>query len=908
MNRVPGIARLLLAGLLAGVPVLATAATERGTTGPVVMASPVFGVDDLLLLEVDVDKDMITDALGAYSSRAGVFLPLGEICRLLELPIVVNPPERSADGWYLSESRKFILDLDQGLAETDGRKVSFGPADAVLFQDEIYVRSDLMQKLLPLALEVNRSELILSIKPREHLPFQDRQLRGQRRSALGATGEQQPPMRVQLPYELLTPPAADLNVALEASNASPTHTSHWELRFAGDVAFTNLQAYVASDNVGTPDSARFMFERTYFPGRGGDAPDAIQVGAGDVFTPALTLGLGSHGGRGFAVTTGPLEQASVFDQLDLRGELPPGYEVELYVGEVLRASQAVPVQGRYEFLDVPLLFGLNVVRLAFYGPHGERYEEVRRINVGGGQLAAGQTTASIAVVEQGVPLVELHSPAVDPALFDPGYGKLQYSASVARGLTSSVTARLGVGRYTPFMDGPRDLFNVGVAAAIRGLAVQVDYSGDSDGGQAAALGLAGRAGPLPILLRHVEYQGSYANELDTGAIDLLNPMTRSTDLRTDFLASLPGSGRTLPISLTARREERDNGATRWAGGGRVTASAGRLLMSSSVDYERYSPPGERSSERMTGSFDASTILGGQWQLRCGLSYELLPQFDPVSTSIAIDHNLSARTALHLGVQQDWTPTGISSIQGAMTWRLGLMDVSLTANYATKIDLWTAGLQFSVGSLFDPLRHSYRTARPGAAAGAALALDAFIDEDGNGIHGPGDRPLPGLSADSGDGPAVADQHGELLVTGLGATGTASVNLNVESIGDPYLVPPATVIEFSPRPGRAAVATYALHRSGEASVRFMLGLPGGTQRGLSALNAELVDTSGRVAAHGRTEYDGSVLFEGLSPGRYGVRLEPAQATRLKLSLAEELSVVVPASGGYAGVIDAHVEISR
>jgi len=67
--------------------------------GPIVNARPLFTADDLLLLEVRLGDVVLTEALGAYSSRAGVYLPLGELARLLDFAIMVDPPERSATGW-----------------------------------------------------------------------------------------------------------------------------------------------------------------------------------------------------------------------------------------------------------------------------------------------------------------------------------------------------------------------------------------------------------------------------------------------------------------------------------------------------------------------------------------------------------------------------------------------------------------------------------------------------------------------------------------------------------------------------------------------------------------------------------------------------------------------------------------
>ena len=157
---------IVLAGLLATLAVAqflspaAEAADPAATNGPIVNARPLFTADDLLLLEVRLGDVVLTEALGAYSSRAGVYLPLGELARLLDFAIMVDPPERSATGWFLAPTRTFTLDLNQRVAQVEDRQVPLGVTDATLLDDEIYVRADVLGKLLPLGFDANAAQRI----------------------------------------------------------------------------------------------------------------------------------------------------------------------------------------------------------------------------------------------------------------------------------------------------------------------------------------------------------------------------------------------------------------------------------------------------------------------------------------------------------------------------------------------------------------------------------------------------------------------------------------------------------------------------------------------------------------------------------------------------------------------------
>jgi hypothetical protein len=104
----------------------------------------------------------------------------------------------------------------------------------------------------------------------------------------------------------------------------------------------------------------------------------------------------------------------------------------------------------------------------------------------------------------------------------------------------------------------------------------------------------------------------------------------------------------------------------------------------------------------------------------------------------------------------------------------------------------------------------------------------------------------------------------------------------------------------------VAAFPLTVTGEVELRVLFQRPGQAPRGLSAVQVQLVDTTGRVAAEGRSEYDGTLILEALRPGSYVVRLEPVQARRLRLAMAAPVGLTVPATGGFAGRTTINLEL--
>jgi hypothetical protein len=112
---------------------------------------------------------------------------------------------------------------------------------------------------------------------------------------------------------------------------------------------------------------------------------------GDVSTNVTPLGIQTTAGRGAFVTNRPLNRPDSFDRTVFRGELPNGWDAELYRNEQLIGYVQSRGDGRYEFLDVPLLYGQNRFEVVLYGPQGQIRRDVKMIPVGLGSIPPRET-------------------------------------------------------------------------------------------------------------------------------------------------------------------------------------------------------------------------------------------------------------------------------------------------------------------------------------------------------------------------------------------------------------------------------------------------------------------------------------------------------------------------------------
>ncbi|RZI99466.1 MAG: hypothetical protein EON90_11405 [Brevundimonas sp.] len=881
---------LALAIGLMGADGVASARAEGPQTPPSDTGT-LFGPDDLLWFEVRVGDLQVAESMDAYASRAGVFLPLGQFARVLDLTIGVFPAQGRAEGWVLSRERRLTLDLADGYAMVGDRRIALRPGQVQVYGDEIYLRTDLVEEMLPMRLQADTSAQVLRIEALETLPFQARLERAARIRGLELGERTSAATRIAAPYEAFSPPVFDINAGGQLARDGSDNARRFDLRSAGDLAFGSVQTFVGSNDDGEVSDVRLSWSRkdpdNHALGRFG----GTRAGMGDVFNPSMPIGVAGLAGRGIYYTSAPLESLDIATPLNLRGELRLGEEVELYVNEVLQAARVSPDQGRYEFLDVPLTHGLNTVRLVFYDAHGKTREIVRRINFGAGQVEAGKFVVRFGAVQQGRTLVSIGRTAVTPDA-----GALRLALQADYGVSERLTLTGGLGVHTPTDATQRTVGLLGVRGSLGAAAVQFDTAFDNQGGRGATGGLSTRLFGASVVARHSEYQNGFIDETrQLGASSSL-ALRRATDVRADWQVRLPG-GPALPLSVDARRLERADGVAATQVTGRMAAPFGAYYASTNLTWEANdeSPAGAV----VYGESDVATLIRTGVQFRGGLAYSLRPDARIDTAYATVDIDLSERQALRFAAVRA-VSTGETSLQATSLWRTRAFDVALNGAYETEQREWRIGLQFGVSFGFDPRAGRYRPLRPGAATGGSARIEAFVDDNGDGARQATEAAIPNVTLETPGGAVATDTDGLGFVSGLGDGAVARLRVDTTAVEDPFLVGGPTELEATPRPGHTLVVSYPMRRTAEVQAVARIVRDAGVSRPLAALDVELVSADGRTLHPGRTDHAGVVYFEGVGPGTYSLRLTD-QAEALGLELERPLTVTVGSAGGFADAGD-------
>ncbi|MDP2876101.1 MAG: hypothetical protein Q8O00_07945, partial [Holophaga sp.] len=348
--------------------------------------------EDVWIFALRLDQTILSQAFPAFPRRGGFLLPLGELCRVLDLAVQVNPVMGLAEGFVIDEARRFRLDVRAGFVEIQGARRSIDPARIELHADDIYVDSSLLATWLPLGLDIVKRTAMVTVTPREFLPLQLRWTREREAGQARSEAKVQIFPRFSDPYQALEIPFLDESLRFTTPSQAELerHVHVQSTTFAtGDLLGLSSSVYAVANAQGGFSEFWMTMGRRDPNGELLGSLHATEVAFGEVLNPGLELVAQAYAGTGALLTNFPLMRGNTFDRHSFQGDLAPGWQVELYRNQTLLAFQAARPNGRFAFMNVNLYYGLNDFRLVFYGPQGQRREEVVRFDVSESQTPKG---------------------------------------------------------------------------------------------------------------------------------------------------------------------------------------------------------------------------------------------------------------------------------------------------------------------------------------------------------------------------------------------------------------------------------------------------------------------------------------------------------------------------------------
>ena len=834
---------------------------------------------NLLILDVQLDGSVLSDGLSAYQDGPQILLPLGELARLLTLAITVQPEGGNASGYVLQKERTFGLNVAQSLVSLAGHEVQFEAKRVRVIDDDIYVNSELLSHWLPIDFDLNMSALQLQVKPREKLPLQERLERERAASRLGNAKSRQLAdpgyPHVIAPYQWIDRPFIDqtFGANVQASPGTRQFSATSTTYLTADMLGMEGAAYISSSrDQSTPDWRMTL---------GRNDPDAGLLGPlrarslvmGNISMPSIANVMSTSGsGRGIAISNRPLEQPTSFDRQSLHGDLPPGWDVTLYYNDALVGFQASRADGQYAFDDLPLSFGRNEFLLNFNGPLGQMRSESKSFLLDQSIVKPGEFLYSLAEHHADIGGVR------SAAQFDWGLTKTLAGSAGLILLPRPTADQSGVEERRYAQLGLRGFWNWAIVTSALTFA--------QSGGMLAELGLKTRLGNYALDFLHTQLKGGFDSDVFSASGD---PVRIRDKLRVQGTLTPAGLPR-LPVALEAQREVLTSGVSNATVSGRLSAMLAGTSMTNSLNWQRTGSTGTSTSTLQLSRRVADMGLNGQ------LDYSLRPQAHLDALTLTADRNLASGYRVNAGLLRTFS-TGTSLISGGISKNFGRFALALSTSYSSQHEL-ALGLQLFVAFGHNPRTSQwFSSALPMAGMGAVSAR-AFVDRNLNGVRDPDEEFVPnaGFILNSGSyHPARSAEDGTAFLDRLTPGSYVDIALDPATLEDPLWKPRTAGVRVLPRPGMVQVVEFPVVSTSEVDgTVYLTGKSG--RRGIGDAVVELVDSQGAVVMSTPSSSDGFYLLRQVMPGRYTLRISPAQTAKLALESTRNRPIEVMPDGDF------------
>ncbi len=898
-KRVSLLGLVLLSFLICSPALPNTSATEvpEKTT-----SSNVEAIDDnLLILEARLGDFILTDGMAAYLNQGSLLLPLSEFAEILDLSIGVSPGDGKADGWFLSENRLFSLDINQGTVVIDGKVRPINPILVGVFEDDIYIDVRMLAEWFPIDIKFDLSNLLVRFETREPFPIELQIARDSRRTKLlsrRGDGDNKFP-KLPNPYQLISWPVSDssMEFSFKSSDTGSVRSFRQTTFMTAEIGKMSAELFLNADDQTFLPQARLKVGRKDPNGELLGDIEATEFAMGDIVTPTVPMVAGAVLGRGVFLSNFPLDNPSEFDRITLDGDLPSGWEVELYRNEVLLDFRTSRLDGRYVFEDVPLLFGVNVLRLAFFGPQGQTRNDIRQIRVGPDQTKPGEKLFRFAVNQQERQLLigDIESPSDEDT-----QGKLNIISEFQTGITRNLSFAASFASI-PMEGGHRQYVTASTRTAVGNVFGRVDVVRDLSEGWALKIGAQTSFSGLTTVVEHTRLYDFESNQFAASS----DPIEHESDLRLEGAIRIPGLPQ-VPFSLTSSHQQNRSGTTSTSLNNRLSTAVSGTTITNSLKWQL-----DKSETSKTTTVDGSFLLGGRIKdvrVRGQLAYLVRPVADVSSSSISGDWRINDDINAQAGVNHEFAEDGKTTFSGGINTSFDLAAVGLNVDYSTTNDL-NARMNLSFSSTRDPRSNDLVVRAERLAEAGSVSVRVFLDEDNNGTFSSGDQPLEGVQFRA-DGTLIktkTNKEGIAFLSGLETYQNIDIELMKGTLEDPYWVSQPEGVSVVLRPGVALQTDFPVVSTGEIDGT-VYRRSGEWANEVRDVIVQLVRKDGSVAHQTKSSFDGFYLLDFVRPGTYTLRVDPEQTARLQLNTTQEREVKIEGDGTVLSGLDIFLESDR
>lgn len=872
---------------LAALALLGAGATASMTAAPLAdswRADP----DEQFMLDVQLRQLRLGDGVRAYATPTGTCLVLGDFINALDVPMKIDLTAHRATGWAFKQDQTIDINTDDHSVTVKGKRESLAAGDIRDVPEGWCANAAALARWFGVTLEPVTAHSMLLVSSEFKLPVE---LAAERRLRAASLKYNQPVdltnmPRVRLPYRLWRAPALEFVVSAGATYSAKTGVRidrSMAVAAAGEIAAMSYELRISSGRRSLIDSFHAKLYR-YDPDGNILGPlHATQVAIGDIDPLRSTFGGASaSSGRGAMISNQPINTPTSFDRTSFTGELPDGWDAELYRNGGLVGFSEKTSDGRYHFENVDLHYGDNHFEIILYGPQGQVQGREQTLNVGQDNVPPGKLWYWAGVRQPDKPTIafgqppptnQSNSPA--EAIYRPGkspeiVAEARYGISKRLSVAALVrSAEIQDERLT-FIEGSVR-FSVGPALG------EVAAAVDGHGRFAARAQVIAKLGPVNLSVATFRANGFAATNERGEAL--------KSEHRLSLAVPITLGHAVFPISGDVALATHIDGSRELDAAARLGASFGRFNLNSETIFRRkYDQSGAVTTDRVDTTLLASARVG-RIRLRGSANFELRPESHFDRAEVSAYWSAGERTDWEAGVAYE---ASSKRYRGRLSYirRFNALGIALTGEAASDGSV-AAGINLNFA--LDPFhRGGLRPTRDKLASTGTVQARVFEDLNENGRLDAGEPVEKDAIITAGLKLAElpTDKHGTTRIGGLSPYLPVAIGIDQSSLANPALAPSKPVQVVIPRPGIAAQVDIALVGGGGAE-GFAVKQDGS---GYEGLEIQLVGIDGEVLGTQVTDVDGYFLFERIRYGTYRLRLTPATAKAIAASTALDATVTI------------------
>ncbi len=813
-----------------------------------------------VLIELQIGR-LVSRTVQAYRVRTEVLLPLTQLLEMAEIRYRLSPEGR-LEGIVDPGDVQLVVDAARDTIAYGSHRVRLEPAFKLFRDGELYIGSERLGDLLGIRVEVDWSDLRVTLLDASTLPIGRRVRREATRDAFLRRGDG---IRPDLLLDLERPrwDGLVLDYSLFSPSTDPLGGSVYTVALGADAFGGSLELGAAS--VGTADAGALRLEGSW-TGVWRDARVVRQLRVGD----GLSTGPRIRTLQGVSVTNAPYVRPSLVGSVTYDGRIGPGWTVEAYRGGDLVAYDSTDAGGRFA-VELPVRYGENPVDFVAYGPFGEVRELNRTFRVIGELLPAGR--------------------------FEYGLSGGACRSAVCRG-TANLDLRHGLSRRWTIQAGAEQFWRDTVPDLFHPYLALTGGPSNSWAIEVEAVGRGFSRGGVryePSL--NLRLTGEYTRFSARTPAPVIAPAGRRDQWGLfGFWRPVPRAGFVFLDGSVERARTTTGANTRARLGASLQGLEIRVLPF--VRLERDEAAGVPAARRTFVGLSSFVLprprLGGLLdQLWLRASLEAMPDSGFSSASAFVARSFGTLYRVEAGVS--WH-RGVAPNGGQVTYSLLLAaNLPFLRSYSA-VTAPSGGPALATHFVQGAVLWDRATRRPRPAPGPSLersgiAGTVFVDENGNGRHDPAEPAVPNVRVLVGSGSARSDSRGLFRVWDIVPFEPILVRVDSLTLESPLLVPAVATVSIVPGPNRFRLLDIPIVQAGviEGRVRREDG------RGVGGITLRLRDRRSGVRRSIVTFSDGDFYALGVKPGEYELAVEERVLDVLGLTAEPQRFALVPTAAG-------------